>query len=69
MAKLFSFPEIFFLLNFVENRDQLNRNSVVNEQSILKLLYNWSPAKKKFSENEAIDTMSWMKENNFIPSK
>ena len=47
----------------------LNRNSVVNEQSILKLLYNWSPAKKKFSENEVIDTISWMKENNFIPSK
>jgi len=46
-----------------------NKNMAVNEQSILNSLYNWSPEKKKFTENEVIDTYNWMMVNNFVPSK
>jgi len=49
-------------------QEQENANMAVNEQSLLKSLYDWSEQKKKYSETEVISAIGWMKENGFVPS-
>ncbi len=45
----------------------IGNRQIVNEATLLSLLYSWSEEKKKFSEDSAKKAIHWMKENGITP--
>ncbi len=44
-------------------------NSILSDELIIKMIYEWNPSKKKFSESEIRNKISWMKKNSIYPVK
>jgi hypothetical protein len=47
----------------------INKQQIVNETSLLTLLYSWSKEKQKYSEVTALKAIQWMKGNGVTPGK
>lgn len=42
--------------------------SIISDQLLIQKLYAWNKSKKKFSENEILESIRWMEENGVYPS-
>ncbi|MFT3738481.1 MAG: hypothetical protein QM786_06965 [Breznakibacter sp.] len=45
----------------------ISKKQIVSETSLLSLLYSWSKEKIKYSNEEALKAIQWMKDNSVIP--
>jgi len=50
-------------------KEILETNQLLNDEAIIQKFYGWHPDKSKFHMNEIIDTINFMKQDNFYPSK
>ncbi len=50
-------------------KEIIDNKQLLNNEAIIQKFYNWHPDKSKFEVNEIVDTISFMREDGFYPSK
>lgn len=48
-------------------KESLEENQLLNDEILIKKFYNWHPDKAKFTRQEIINTINWMKDEGFYP--
>ncbi|MVN22986.1 hypothetical protein [Mucilaginibacter arboris] len=43
-----------------------NQNRIINQSSMIDLFYNWAESKRKFSEQEILNSFEWLRKNGLI---